>query len=151
PISRAKSDCERLVRSRIARTPDAPIVVRREGSFSPRKTAPASRTLSSSSSNVFFFISKLFFNYAAQLQNLFGREIFGHVLGIHEEQQNNILLPCPVVNDPRSSAFSPPTGADTNFTNSRTTLDQKSQIEDSQPNEIEKLGIHPHRAGWSPA
>src|SRR5450759_2455397 len=62
PINCANSDCERLVRSRMTRTPEGRITVRREGFCWPNKMAPASRTLPSSSSNMCLFTAELLFD-----------------------------------------------------------------------------------------
>src|SRR5580658_9976825 len=70
PISRANSDCERLVRSRIARIPEDPTSNRREAFLRPRRIAPPSRTLSSSSSNIFGFIPELLLDYLGELHHL---------------------------------------------------------------------------------
>lgn len=85
PIKLANSDWERLVRSRMERTWGASTTNRREGFRSPRKIAPPSRTLPSSSwnivlSKVFAFISKLLFDQSGQLRGLPRRQVCRDVL-----------------------------------------------------------------------
>src|SRR5215471_1686405 len=75
PISRANSDCERLVRSRIARIPEDPTSNRREAFLWPRRIVPPSRTLSSNSSNIFGFIPELLFDDFCKLGHLLWRQI----------------------------------------------------------------------------
>ena len=75
PIQRANSDCERLVRSRIARISEDPTSKRREAFLCPRRIALPSRTLSSSSSNIFGFIPELLFPYLGHLRHLLRGQI----------------------------------------------------------------------------
>src|SRR5271157_2982433 len=73
----ANSDCERLVRSRMTRTPEARMTVRREGFCRPRRIAPASRTLPSNSSNICFFTAELLFDNPGELRDLLRSRIRG--------------------------------------------------------------------------
>src|SRR5438552_3835743 len=98
PIKRANSDCERLVCLRIARIPEGPTSNRREGFFLPRRIAPPSRTLSSSSSNIFGFIPELLLDCLGKLRYLPLRQISRHVLRVCIEQQNQVPSDRPVVN-----------------------------------------------------
>src|SRR6185369_1525566 len=88
PIKLANCDCERLVRSRIARIPEDPTSNRREGFFCPRRIAPPSRTLPSSSSNIFGFIPELLLDYIGELRHLLRCQISRQVLWVGKEQQN---------------------------------------------------------------
>src|SRR5437867_4275296 len=81
PISRANSDCERLVRSRIARIPEAPTSNRREAFLRLRSIAPPSRTLSSSSSSIFGFIPELLFEHLGELRHLLRGQIADTLFG----------------------------------------------------------------------
>src|ERR1039458_2191650 len=105
PIKLANSACERLVRSRIARIPEDPTSNRREAFLWPRRMAPPSRTLSSSSSNIFGFIPELLFDYVGELRYLLRGQIGRHVLRVRIEQQNQVFPDRPVVNDTGASAL----------------------------------------------
>src|ERR1700733_4865091 len=91
PIKSANSDCERLVRSRMTRTPEDRTTTRREGFFRPRRIAPASRTLPSSSSNICFFIAEFLFDDSGKLRNLLRGQIRCYVFRVGVEQQNQSL------------------------------------------------------------
>ena len=86
PISRANSDCERLVRSRIARIPEDPTSNRREAFHRPWRIAPPSRTLSSGSSNIFGFIPELLFDQLGELRHLLRGQIGRHALRVRIKQ-----------------------------------------------------------------
>src|SRR2546425_10291403 len=105
PIKLANSDCERLVRSRIARIPEAPTSNRREGFLCPRRIAPPSRTLSSSSSNIFGFIPELLLDQLGELRHLLRGQICRHVLRVRIEHQNQVSSDRPVVNDSAASTL----------------------------------------------
>ncbi len=104
PINRAKADCDKLVRSRIARTPVASTTKDRDGSFSPRKIAPPSSMLPNSSSNNLASISKLLFHRFRKSCRLIRREIRDRILGVGQQQQNLVALHCPLVVNSRTAA-----------------------------------------------
>src|ERR1017187_6219574 len=120
PIKCANSDCERLVRSRIARTPEEPMEILREGVFSPRRIAPASRTLPKSSSNISLFMTELLFDDSGELRNLLCSQIRRHVLGVSVEQQEGGLhhstsLPWGTIPGVRNVLGTSPSPARVNF------------------------------------
>src|SRR5437016_14075073 len=88
PIKRANSDCERLVRSRVARIPEGPTSNRRGGWFWPRRRAPPSRTLSSSASNIFGFIPEFLLGYPTELRYLLRNQLSRRALRVCIAQQN---------------------------------------------------------------
>jgi len=59
----------------MTRTPEAGISIRREGFCRPRRIAPASRTLPSSSSNICLFTAKLLLDDLCELRDLFRSQI----------------------------------------------------------------------------
>src|ERR1035437_8387361 len=99
PINCANTDCERLVRSRMTRTPEERITVRRDGFCWPRKMAPASRTLPSSSSNICLVTAELLFANFGELQNLFRGQIRRSALRMRVERQDHVFPYRPVVDD----------------------------------------------------
>ncbi len=107
PINWANSDCDRLVRSRIDRTPAARITVRPESLRSPRRIAPASRTLPSSSSNIRCFTAKLLFDDPGEFRNLFRSQIRRSIFRICVEQEDHVFSNRPIVDDAGAAALSP--------------------------------------------
>jgi hypothetical protein len=116
------------VRSRILRTPEAPITVLREGFFCPRSIAPASRTLSSSSSNISLFISEFPFDNFGELGYLLRSQIRRDVLGIGVKQQNQIPPYRPVVDDARTAALTPRPNPYSDLPNSGAAFDEGTQL-----------------------
>src|SRR5271157_103552 len=127
PINLANSDCERLVRSRIARIPEGATSNRRVGFFRPRRIAPPSCTLSSSSSNIFGFISELLLDCLAELRHLLQGQIGRHVLRVRIQQQNQISPYRPIVNDAGAPALAARAGRHTNLPYSPATLNQRAE------------------------
>ena len=78
---------------------------RREGFRLPRSIAPPSRTLSSSSSNIFGFIPELRLDYFGELGHLLRGQISRPILRVRIEQQNQVLPDRPVVDDAGAAAF----------------------------------------------
>src|ERR1035438_7585748 len=115
PIKSANSDCERLVRSRIALTPEEPIKARRDTFCSPRRIAPASRTLPSNSSNICFFTAELLCDNFGELRNLFRSQIRRRVLRIRVEQQDQISSYRPIVDDARAAPLPSRSNGDSNL------------------------------------
>ena len=128
PINCANSACERLVRSRMTRTPEARTVIRREGFRSPRIMAPASRTLPSSSSNICFFTAELLFNNFGKLRNLFRSQIRSGVLWICVEQQDHVFSYRPIVDDARAAALAARSNGNANLAYPTTTSDEGAEF-----------------------
>ena len=112
PINRANSDCDRLVRSRITRTPEERTAIRREGVRWPRRIAPPSRTLSRSSSNTRLFTAELLLDDFGEPRNLYRSQIRHCVLRIRVEQQDHVFPYRPIVNDACAAALSPRSNRD---------------------------------------
>jgi len=128
PIKSANSDCERLVRSRIALTPEEPIKTRRDGFCSPRRTAPASRTLPSNSSKICFFTAELLFDNLGELRNLFRSQIRRHVLRIRIEQQDQVSSYRPIVDDARAATLPSRSNSDADLAYPTTTSDERAEF-----------------------
>ncbi len=127
PIKRAKSACESLVRSRIARIPEDPTSNRRDAFLRPPRIAPPSRTLSSSSSNISAFIPELLLDYLGELRHLPRGQICRRVLRIRIEQQNQISSNRPVVNDAGAPTLAARTNRYANLTYSAATLNDRAE------------------------
>src|SRR6202044_290696 len=93
----ANSDCESLVRSRIARIAEGWSSNRRDGFFSPRRIAPPSRTLSSSSSNILAFIAEFLLYCFGKLRHLLESQISRNILRIYVKQQDQVSSDRPVI------------------------------------------------------
>src|SRR5580658_3308309 len=102
--------------------------MRRGGFFRPRRIAPASRTLPSSSSNICFFTSKLLFDHSGELRNLFRRQIRRRVLRICVEQQKHVFSRSPIIDDAGAAPLSSRSNPDANLPYSATTFDQSAEL-----------------------
>ncbi len=108
----------------MTRTPEERITVRRDGFRRPRRIAPASRTLPSSSSNICFSTSELLFDDSGELRNLLRRQIHRRVLRVRVEQQDHVFLYCPVIDDAGATSLSSRPNRNSNLTYPTTTLDE---------------------------
>jgi hypothetical protein len=112
----------------MTRTPGERITVRREGFCWPRRIAPASRTLPSSSSNICLFTFKLLFDHLGELRNLFQGQIRRSVLRIRVEQQDHAFSYRPIVNDAGATALSSRSNGNPSLAYSTTAPDESAEI-----------------------
>ena len=104
PIKWANSDCERLVRSRIARMPEDPTSNRRDAFRLPCRIAPPSRTLSSSPSNILLSSLNSSLTTLASCVTCFGVNRQTRFSGMHRAQ-NQVPANRPEVNSTGAPAF----------------------------------------------
>src|SRR5208283_2714757 len=89
---------------------------RREGFFCPRRIAPPSRTLLSSSSNISAFIAKLLLDCVGELRHLLSRQIGRRTPGLLR----------PVIDDAGASALAPRTNCHANIKYAPAALDKSA-------------------------
>src|ERR1039457_5330792 len=114
--------------SGLTRTPEERITTRRAGFCWPRRIAPASRTLPSSSSNICLFTAELLFDDFGELRNLLRSQIRRRVLRIRVEQQDHVFSYRPIVDDAGATAFSSRSHGHANLAYPTTTSDESAEI-----------------------